>query len=643
MFWPTPQDYNEAVQTPEYSFADEELIKGNPELSPIGLPKPVTGNFASVYRFQSGSKLIAVKMFLRNVADQLQRYEQLSRFMSANESAHMVDFEYIAKGVRIKSDWFPVLKMTWVDGMLLDQYLRKHVGNKVELERLTNRFAILIGDLKHLGIAHGDLQHGNIMIRPSDIKLVDYDGMYVPALAGLTSNELGHPNYQHPKRTNKDFSPSLDDFSAWLIHSSLVIAMREPLLFKKYNGGDECILFRQSDLQNAEKSRILKELTAHPNNEIRARAELIKRLSECPLSKIPAFSETLPDLNNIPREVAQIEVSDVAKKTSKLPDWMLPDEEPSPTNAPEMPTKPAVVPRPIPAHLKQAPRLPSPIKWPTIEQYDLAVRKPAEAFQDQRLTDARPISQKISGKNGIVYQITTKEQTFAVKCFINESTDRDKRYEAVEKLYDGPLAKYLVDIKYFPEGIRVENSWFPSLTMSWLQAESIDQYVQKMLYANNRSAVDKLILSFRDMMFDLQNNGIAHGDLEPGNILIDHCGAIKLVDYDTMYTHDLRDLIAEESGHPNYQHPSRIANPKSFGPWLDNFSALLIDSVLTAMAMPAGMLNNPTWEACLQLLRPRSWSQGDPRSPVTRRSRLLKDLQMTKLENVPPLNAAIKL
>lgn len=643
MYWPSPQDYNEAVQTPQYSFADEELRRGAAELTAIGLPKPVTGNFASVYRFETGDKLIAVKCFLRHVPDQLQRYEQLSRFMAVKNSPHIVDFQYLEKGIRVKADWYPVLKMTWIDGVLLDQHLRKQVGNKSEMEKLADRFQRMVCDLKQLGIAHGDLQHGNIMVQPSALRLVDYDGMFVPALAGSPSNELGHPNYQHPGRTNKDFSPALDDFSAWQIHSSLLIAMSDPLLFKKYNGGDECILFRQPDLQDAERSRIFRELTNHPNQLVKERAELIKRLADCPLSKIPAFSDRLPDLNDIAREIHSVEVSSAAKKTTNLPDWMLPDEVTATKEQPSKPIKSAPAGRPIPSHLKQAPRLPAQIKWPTIEQYDLAVLKPATALRDQRLSDSRPIKHKITGKNGIVYQIATGEQQFALKCFINESADRDRRYESFVSLKNGPLARYLVDFDYFPEGIKVENSWFPALTMHWLQAEPLDRYVLKMMHANNRAAIDKLILSFRAMMLELQNYGIAHGDLEPGNIFIDQSGAIKLVDYDNMFTPELSDLSGEEAGHAAYQHPARIANPKTFGPWLDNFPALLIDSVLTVMALPPGSLNNPTWESALQLLRPRSWSPGDPRSPVTRRSRLLKDLQMTKLENVPPLNAAIKL
>ena len=162
-----------------------------------------------------------------------------------------------------------------------------------------------------------------------------------------------------------------------------------------------------------------------------------------------------------------------------------------------------------------------------------------------------------------------------------------------------------------------------------------------MLSINNRAGLDRLIDDFRAMLLMFLNHGIAHGDLEPSNIIIDPAGAIKLVDYDAMYAPTLKNLAGGEAGSPLYQHPTRNSN--HFGPWSDNFPALLIDSVLTAMAATGGIVNNPNWDNFLQLVRPRNWSQSDPYSPVTRRSRLIKEMQMTKIENVPPLNTAIKL
>ena len=50
MNWPTPQDYREAVQAPGLAFADPDLRAARAETDRLGLPRPVTGGFASVYK-----------------------------------------------------------------------------------------------------------------------------------------------------------------------------------------------------------------------------------------------------------------------------------------------------------------------------------------------------------------------------------------------------------------------------------------------------------------------------------------------------------------------------------------------------------------------------------------------------------------
>src|SRR4029077_855325 len=108
--------------------------------------------------------------------------------------------------------------------------------------------------LKDSRIAHGDLQHGNILIVNGQFKLVDSDGMYVPTLARRNSHEVGHPNYQHPRRVATHFGPYLDNFSAWVIYVSLVALSIDPTLWQTTGAGDECLLFRQEDFNNPDTS-----------------------------------------------------------------------------------------------------------------------------------------------------------------------------------------------------------------------------------------------------------------------------------------------------------------------------------------------------------------------------------------------------
>src|SRR5204863_3447178 len=98
--------------------------------------------------------------------------------------------------------------------------------------------------LRKNNIAHGDLQHGNVLIARGDFKLIDYDGMFVPALAGRASHEVGHRNYQHPGRTESDFGIQLDNFSGWMIYLTLVALSIEPGLWSRFGQGDEHILFK---------------------------------------------------------------------------------------------------------------------------------------------------------------------------------------------------------------------------------------------------------------------------------------------------------------------------------------------------------------------------------------------------------------
>jgi hypothetical protein len=72
--------------------------------------------------------------------------------------------------------------------------------------------------LRDAEIAHGDLQHGNIIVEHGHLRLVDHDGLFVPEMAGWTSSEVGHQHYQHPARDAAFFNKHLDNFSAIVIY-----------------------------------------------------------------------------------------------------------------------------------------------------------------------------------------------------------------------------------------------------------------------------------------------------------------------------------------------------------------------------------------------------------------------------------------
>lgn len=259
--WPTPQEYNEALQNLSSCFADPELQAGVPSVDQLGLPRAVSGAFASVYKVKSGSKTFAVRCFLNNIRDVEQRYEAISNFIKSNNLPYTVSFEYQRRGVLIRGEWFPILKMEWIEGKTLEDFVEEHLFEPQTLTSLLNQFHKMCSGLRDAGVAHGDLQHGNILVTEHGaLRLVDYDGMFVPALHGWSSNELGHRNYQHPGRDASHFGPYLDTFAKWSIHVSLLALCENPAFYRLCNAGSDCLLLRRSDYEDPALSQTVRNL-----------------------------------------------------------------------------------------------------------------------------------------------------------------------------------------------------------------------------------------------------------------------------------------------------------------------------------------------------------------------------------------------
>lgn len=309
--WPTPQDYNEAIQNPRACFSDPDLKDAKIALNALGLPHAASGAFASVYKATAGETSWAVRCFLNDRPEQKTRYKQISDFVLFENLDATVDFFYLDKGIKVRGNWYPCLKMNWVDGPTLDRYIDKNHADTNKMTALLKSFHQLVGELEGAGISHGDLQHGNIIVTDAGLRLVDYDALFVPALAGLKSLEYGHPNYQHPLRTADHFDPKTDNFSCWLIHASILCIAIDPSLYKTLDGGDECILFRRTDLRAPAASPVFNALLNHDSEHIKETVELLKRM-------LSAAPNTIPYLGAPPEELAKLSTElDGVSRSSK--------------------------------------------------------------------------------------------------------------------------------------------------------------------------------------------------------------------------------------------------------------------------------------------------------------------------------------
>lgn len=308
--FPSGGKYVEALQNTNLCFRDPDLKGARPAFDGLGLPRPISGNFASVFSLTTSSgRRYAVKCFTRDVADQESRYKAISEKLAQLSFPWKVRFEYLSDAILVEGRWHPLLKMEWVEATSLSRWIEQNLHDSTGLATVSNSFAELVNDLAKAGVAHGDLQHGNLLVTPrGQLRLVDYDGMYVPSLAGSPAGELGHRNYQSPARSTTDFGPTIDRFSAWVIHLSLTALASDPDLWSQLREHDaEHLLLAENDFRDPSKSARFATLLSHTVPGIRDLAQRVQNLVTLPLDAIPQLSPIMvrPTSSDVSFAVAQ--------------------------------------------------------------------------------------------------------------------------------------------------------------------------------------------------------------------------------------------------------------------------------------------------------------------------------------------------
>jgi len=263
--WPSRQDYREALQACDVAFLDPELKNATAVCDNLGMPRAFSGQNATVFQMRNGSRTWAVKCFAHEFADQQRRYTAVSTHLQKVRLPYTVAFQLLEQGVNVRGAWYPILKMEWVEGEPLKRFIERSLRDPVALRQMAARFLEMVKSLQAVGIGHGDLQHGNLIVCGEGLRLVDYDGMFVPALAGDSSMELGHPNYQHPSRSAAHFNAALDNFSAWVIFLSLYGTSVTPELWDSTGRMEECLLFRRKDFEAPYASQVIQRLAGAPD------------------------------------------------------------------------------------------------------------------------------------------------------------------------------------------------------------------------------------------------------------------------------------------------------------------------------------------------------------------------------------------
>lgn len=230
--------------------------------------------------------------------------------------------------------------------------------------------------------------------------------------------------------------------------------------------------------------------------------------------------------------------------------------------------------------------------YPSLEQYNEALAAPQHYLLDPVLKTATvkmtglglPLA--LCGGFALTYTVTAGGKRYALRCFHKEAPELERRYQAISARLKQLSSPYFLPFDFISRGIRIQGKEYPIVKMEWASGETLSEFLER--EHQNPNALNRLRATLEKLSDYLEQQRIAHGDIQPGNIMVSQGGAVvQLIDYDGMFVESLRGSRATELGQVNFQHPKRSVG--DFNERLDRFSFLALDVALQTLAADASI------------------------------------------------------
>jgi len=258
MQYPLISEYLAAIREAKDNL--DKLSHLVPVLDKYGEPYRCSGAFAVVFKMkdEQTGKCYALKCFTEEQEGRAEAYRQIAEELEFVDSPYITSVKYLEKELFVDSNCedeeFPVLLMDWIEGETMETYIAANYTDNHAMSMLCYRFCKMAAWLRSQTFAHGDIKPDNIMVRPDGtLTLVDYDGMFVPAMKGQKSPTIGTKDFSHPLRTIDDFDETIDEFALASIALSLKAISLNPSLLDEYGASDR-LLFSAADYLDLSKS-----------------------------------------------------------------------------------------------------------------------------------------------------------------------------------------------------------------------------------------------------------------------------------------------------------------------------------------------------------------------------------------------------
>lgn len=315
--YPSRTDIVTAMRNPHVSFKSREIIGGSVIQKGSRIIQ-YSGGYTTVFPFykQPGNK-VAVRLWIADIGDAKKRSLEISNYLENLNNTYFAGFKYIDDAVLVNGTLHPIILMDWVDGQTLKEYINYNISNSSKILDLAEKFKEMTVYFHNENIAHGDLQHGNILVKDNgSLVAIDYDSMYIEPLNGMNDTIKGLPGYQHPARhSNQHVNSYLDYFSELVIYLSLLIYADTPKLWDDYYETED-LLFSKDDFSNPKNSKLINTHLKSTNPTIsKLTAKMVEELKATDISQLCPLEDLLIDR----REVSQDKIIDKWDKQPNLP------------------------------------------------------------------------------------------------------------------------------------------------------------------------------------------------------------------------------------------------------------------------------------------------------------------------------------
>ncbi len=265
--YPLPDEYLTAIRNVGTQVLDPMLRQASACKAQSGRPLFYSGGFAIVFKLQTQYGAHALRCWTRDIGEGASHYQEIESHLRQVNLPYFVDFNFRHEGIMVKGQRYPTLRMDWLTDASLSEFIEDYRLDSGAMSTAAEAFLRMSDALQDANIAHGDLQADNIKVVHSghtfDFKLIDYDTMYVPAMAGAPVLNSGLDSYQHPKRSSSQELSDYDDyFSGLVIYLTLKALAEKPDLWTRYPAGarDKELLFTGQDFVSSTPTALFHEL-----------------------------------------------------------------------------------------------------------------------------------------------------------------------------------------------------------------------------------------------------------------------------------------------------------------------------------------------------------------------------------------------